>query len=102
MKGNSALAKRGPNGGECFDGLTYCAVIDPASRAADGSISAELWEVISSVSHPTVGTSSVRDATVRQLSQHSGLVGLNSSGRSTVITAGIGELKQCPNLFEVS
>ena len=80
------------------DGLTHVAIIDPVSRAANGSISAELWEVISSVSHVVVRTSSINDATVRQLSHHPGLVGLNISGRSTVTAAGIAELKNCPNL----
>ena len=80
------------------DGVGYFAVIDARPRAADGSIPDELWEVISSVSHVSVRTSSISDTTVRQLSQHPGLVGLNISGRSTVTAAGIAELKKCPNL----
>jgi uncharacterized protein (TIGR03067 family) len=80
------------------DGVGYVAVIDARPRAADGSIPDELWEVISSVSHVIVRTSSISDTTVRQLSQHPGLVGLNISGRSTVTAAGIAELKKCPNL----
>ncbi|MEO2014215.1 MAG: hypothetical protein ABGZ53_07555, partial [Fuerstiella sp.] len=42
--------------------------------------------------------SRISDATVRQLSQHPGLLGLNISGRSTVTATGIAELKKCPNL----
>ncbi|MEO2032552.1 MAG: TIGR03067 domain-containing protein, partial [Planctomycetaceae bacterium] len=98
MKILSMLERRGPDSVVLPDGLTHYAVIDPRSRAADGSIPAELWGVISSVSHVSVRMSSISDATVRQLSQHPGLVGLNISGRSTVTATGIAELKKCPNL----
>ncbi|MEO2017260.1 MAG: TIGR03067 domain-containing protein [Fuerstiella sp.] len=96
MKVSSALVRRRADSTGFPDGLTHYAFID--SIAADGSISAKLWEVISSVSHVAVRTSSISDAAVTQLSQHPGLVSLNISGRSTVTANGIAKLRNCPNL----
>lgn len=97
MKVFSLLVNRYDGSGEFPDGLTHYAIIDPPATA-DGSISAELWGVISSVSHIAVRTTSISDSTLKQLVQHPGLIRLNIKGRSSVTAGGIAELMKSPNL----
>lgn len=82
-------------------GLTHCALIDPL-ETADGTIAPELWSLMTSVSHLMVRTKSITDATLKQVSQHPGLLGINISGKSTVTPAGIAELKKCPLLTNLN
>lgn len=92
------LASRQDIGESGFpDGLSHCAIIDPP-ETADGTISPELWEIVSSVSHIMLRTKFVTDATLKQVSLHPGLIGFNVSGRLSVTAVGIAELKKCPYL----
>jgi len=85
------------DGPEFPDGLTNICAINP-SVAADGSIPAELWTVISSISHVMLRLPSVNDSTLLQVSQHPGLIGLVISGDSDLTPNGITPLKNCINL----
>ncbi len=67
-------------------------------ETSDGTMSLELWAIVSSISHIAVRTSFVTDATLRQLAQHPGLLGIVNDTRSTVTADGIGALKACPQL----
>jgi uncharacterized protein (TIGR03067 family) len=78
-------------------GVTHVVGISPP-ETADGTLSPELWAITNSLSHVTIRTVSTTDATLRQLSQHPGLVGLNLSGRFSVTPAGIAHLKSCFHL----
>ncbi len=64
----------------------------------DGTISPELWAIVSSISHIAVRTSFATDALLRQLAQHPGLLGINVDTRSTVTADGIVALKGCTQL----
>ena len=79
------------------NGVTHVVHIDPPATA-DGTLSPELWTIVSSLSHVLVRLTFTTDATLQQLSQHPGVCGLNISGRSTVTAKGISELQKCPNL----
>ena len=82
---------------EGVEGPTHFVHI-PLPETADGTISPELWSIVSSLSHIAVRTSFVTDATLRQLAQHPGLGGIVMDKRSTITAAGVGALKACPQL----
>ncbi len=79
------------------EALTHFALIT-LPETADGTMSPELWAIVSSISHVAVKTTFATDATLRQLAQHPGLLGINMDTRSTVTVAGIAALKACPHL----
>ena len=64
----------------------------------EGTMSPELWAIVSSISHIAVRTSFATDALLRQLAQHPGLLGINVDTRSTVTADGIVALKGCTQL----
>ena len=78
-------------------GLTHVVIFDPPATA-DGTMSPELWTIVSSLSHVQARPVFSTDASLLQLSQHPGLLGINLSGTSTVTAKGISSLKTCPNL----
>ena len=79
------------------EGVSHCVALSPP-ETADGTMSPELWTIVSSMSHIFVRPMYTTDATLQQLAQHPGLVGLNISGRLMVTAKGIGELKTCPTM----
>jgi len=79
------------------EGPTHCVML-ALPETADGTMSPELWAIVSSISHVFISTSFATNATLRQLAQHPGLLGINISTRSTVTTDGIAALKACPQL----
>lgn len=95
MKVMAILNTRQPTDPTFPPGVTHCVFIDPP-ESADGSISPELWSVMSSVTYLVVRTKSISDVSLNQITQHPGLLGVNISGRSTVTATGIAELKKCP------
>ena len=79
------------------EGVTHIVGISPPDTA-DGTMSPELWAIVSSLSHVMIRTVCTTDATLEQASRHPGLVGLNLSGRFSVTPAGISHLKTCFHL----
>lgn len=95
MKVNAVLGQW-----EKFDGIdgpTHFVMLT-VPETADGTMSSELVAIVSSISHVGVRTSFVTDATLQQLAQHPGLMGIGIDGRSTVTANGINALKVCPQL----
>ncbi len=84
-------------GPDYAEGITHVVGISPP-ETADGTLSPELWTITKSLSHVMIRTVSTTDATLQQLSQHPGLVGLNLSGRFRITPAGIAYLKSCSHL----
>ena len=79
------------------EGLTHVVLFDPPVTA-DGSMSPELWAIFSSLSHVQARLGFTTDATLKQLSEHHGLLGINISRKSTITAKGIASLKTCPTL----
>ena len=79
------------------EALTHCLAVYPP-ETTDGTMSPELWAIVSSISHVVVITTFSTDDTLRQLAQHPGLMGINMDRRSTVTAAGIKALAVCPRL----
>jgi len=79
------------------DGMTHVVIISPP-ETVDGTLSSELWAIVSSLSHVIIRPTFTTDATLQQVSQHPGIVGLNLSGRSSVSPKGIAILEICPQL----
>ncbi len=80
-----------------IEGPTHVVMIDPP-ETADGTMSPELWAIVSSISHVFVRTTFVTDATLRQLAQHRGLLAISMNTRSAVTADGVGALKACQKL----
>lgn len=83
-----------------FDGIespTHFVMLT-VPETSDGTMSPELWAIVSSISHVGLRTSFTTDATLRQLAQHSGLLAISIDERSTVTADGINALKSCPKL----
>lgn len=79
------------------EGITHVVIISPP-ETADGTLSPKLWAIVSSLSHVIIRPTFTTDATLQQVSQHPGLVGLNLSGRFSVTPTGIAYLKPCSHL----
>jgi uncharacterized protein (TIGR03067 family) len=82
--------------------ITAMGVVDLPTLNAEGKIPDDVWEVVKSVSHVGIRSTSMTDAALRQLSQHRGLAGLHVSGSWTGSLNGVNELKKCPKLFSIS
>jgi uncharacterized protein (TIGR03067 family) len=82
--------------------ITAMGVVDLPTLNAEGKVPDDMWEVVMSVSHVGIRSTSMTDAALRQLSQHRGLVGLHVSGSWTGSLNGVNELKKCPKLFFMS
>lgn len=76
-----------------YSDVEHVAVVDPGT--VDGLIPADIWAVLSSQSHVFLRFSSITDATLQQVSQHAGLVGLNFSGPHTLTVEGVKNLQKC-------
>lgn len=79
------------------EGVSHCVALSPP-ETADGTMSPELWTIVSSLSHIFVRPMYTTDASLQQLARHPGLVGLNIGGRLMVTAKGIGELNICPKM----
>ena len=88
LKVPAVLYRREANDPYLPDGVSHCAVIDP-TLAPDGSISAEAWKVILTISHVAIRTTLTTDVTLKQLATHPGLVGLTANGKWEVTPGGI-------------
>jgi Leucine-rich repeat (LRR) protein len=77
-------------------------IVDLPALKSDGKIPDDVWEVVTSVSHVVIRSTSMTDAALLQLSEHRGLTGLHVSGSWTGSLNGVGELKKCPKLFSIS
>lgn len=76
---------------------THVVLLDPPATA-DGTMSPELWAIVTSLNYVQARLVSSTDATLQQLAQHPGLLGIHIGGKSTITAKGITSLKGCPNL----
>ena len=77
------------------EGLDAVAVLVLPDLSASDRYPDDIVSTIKSQSHVIVKTLEMNDAKLKQLSEHSGLIGLNMSGKSVISADGLSHLKQC-------
>ncbi|MCX7423845.1 MAG: hypothetical protein NT013_30495 [Planctomycetia bacterium] len=76
----------------------------PSTTASDGSIPAEIWSEIATISHVAIFAPAVSDSLLKQLSQHPGLIAIHCRGvwsATASSTTDTTELKKCPHLVSI-
>ena len=78
------------------EGVQAVAVLVLPDLSASDRYPDNIASTIKSLSHVIVKTLEMNDTKLKQLSEHSGLIGLNLSGKSVITTDGLRTLKPCP------